>query len=194
MHDDSDRPSSAQQKRRKIAKALMAQPSTTSVLAPGPDLTKKQAAYVDAIASGASIVKAARGAGYVNPEKAVHALEKNVNITLALEQERAKNALFLGFSRRDVLEGIADAIEQAKTMADPMAQIAGWREVAKICGYYAPEVKKVELTHSHKRKLDELELLSDQELLEMALRPALDAEFSLVSPQTPLSPPSEPQN
>jgi hypothetical protein len=33
-----------------------------------------------------------------------------------------------------VVNGIKTAIDQAVILADPMAQIAGWREIAKILG------------------------------------------------------------
>lgn len=190
MSDEFDSSSSAQQKRRKIAKALLSKEQNVSVLAKEHKLTEKQAVYVEAVASGIQPESSARAAGYSEPTTAARVLEKTVSVREALEKERAKNAAFLGFSRRDVLEGISEAIDQAKTLADPMAQIAGWREVAKICGYYAPEVKKVELTTTHKQRLSELEMKSDQELLEIMLRPALDAEFSVVREPAALNPPS----
>lgn len=182
--DEQDRPSAAQQKRRKVAKALLSKRSEASVLAAEHGLTVQQAVYVDERAKGVSPTASAAAAGYSNPSYRILSLEVNPSITEALAAERTKNALIVGYTRREVLEGIAEAIDQAKTLADPMAQIAGWREVAKICGYYAPEVKKIELTHQHKRKLSELEQLSDQELLEIALKPALDAEFTEVPPET----------
>jgi hypothetical protein len=49
-----------------------------------------------------------------------------------------------------------------------MAQIAGWREIAKICGLYAPEVKEFRLTGSQEAKMKELQTLSDDQLLELA--------------------------
>lgn len=46
----------------------------------------------------------------------------------------------------DVNEGIRDAIDDAKLVADPMAQIRGWTELARINGLEAP--KKVAVEHS----------------------------------------------
>lgn len=180
MSDSPDRPSAATAKRRKVARALLVKSGEASVLAAEHGLTAQQGVYVAEKAIGVDSISAAHAAGYSNPSYRVLTLDQNPNIREALTQERAKNAAFLGYSRRDVLEGIAEAIEQAKTLADPTAQIAGWREVAKICGYYAPEVRKIELTNAHKRKLDELEQLSDEELLELTLKPALEAEFTMV--------------
>lgn len=182
MSDSPDRPSAAAVRRRRVAKAILGKSNgEASVLAQEHALTGQQAAYVAGVAAGGSPVASARAAGYIATPHRLASLDVNPKIQEALAQERAKNAMFLGYTRRDVLEGIAEAIEQAKTLADPTAQIAGWREVAKICGYYAPEVKKIELTSAHKRKLSELEQLTDEELLELALKPALDAEFTMVS-------------
>jgi hypothetical protein len=143
---------------------------------PTVDLTPKQTAYVELRAMGAdqqNAVKTAYGPGMNTTDaKELEALPK---ITQALVNERAKNAFMLGLTRDKVLQGIVDAIDQAKLLADPMAQIAGWREAAKICGFYAPEVKKVELTGTAKRVVDRLQSLSDQELMEIAM--AEDIEY-----------------
>jgi hypothetical protein len=32
-----------------------------------------------------------------------------------------------------------EAIDRARVRADPAAQIAAWREIGKMLGYYAPE-------------------------------------------------------
>jgi hypothetical protein len=143
---------------------------------PTTELTEKQAAYVELRATGADMqnaVKTAYGPG-MNTTDAKD-LEKIPKITQALVNERAKNAYMLGLTRDKVLQGFIDAIDQAKLLADPVAQIAGWREVAKVCGFYAPEVKKVELTGTAKRVIDRMQQLTDQELLEIAA--ADDIEF-----------------
>lgn len=138
-------------------------------------LTPKQAAYVELRAMGAdqnNAVKTAYGPG-MNTTDAKD-LEANPKISAALINERAKNAYMLGLTRDKVLRGFMDAIDQAKLLADPLTQIAGWREIAKVCGFYAPEVKKVELTGSSKAILDRMQAMSDEELLKLG---AEDIEF-----------------
>jgi hypothetical protein len=132
-------------------------------------LTVKQSAYVEARAMGVDMqnaVKTVYGPG-MNTTDAKD-LETNPKITAALASERAKNAFMLGMTRDKVLQGFLDAIDQAKMLADPMSQIAGWREISKVCGFNAPEVKKIELTGTAKRIVDRMQSLSDQELLEIA--------------------------
>lgn len=132
-------------------------------------LTAKQAGYVEMRAMGADMQNAVRtvyGPG-MNTTDAKD-IEANPKVTAALINERAKNAYMLGMTRDKVLQGFLDAVDQAKVLADPMAQIAGWREIAKVCGFYAPEVKKIELSGTAKRVADKLATLSDQELLDLA--------------------------
>lgn len=75
--------------------------------------------------------RAAEVAGVASP----YALLKRPHIIAAREQARLAVRGRTNFTREDVVAGLKEAIDQAKVMADPMAQIAGWREMAKILGY-----------------------------------------------------------
>lgn len=46
-----------------------------------------------------------------------------------------------------------------------MAQIAAWREIGKMCGFYSPERHKVEVSDRGREYLQRMELLSEAELL-----------------------------
>ena len=46
-------------------------------------------------------------------------------------------------TKEDIIVGIRDAIDDAKILADPTAQIKGYTEIAKLLDMYAP--KRVEL-------------------------------------------------
>ena len=142
---------------------------TSALLEEYPHLTEKQVAYVENRAGfGMAKGDAARAAGYSDAAGEAKVLEKLPAISEAMAAERAKNARYAGVSRQDVIDGIKDAIDQAKLLAEPMAQIAGWREIAKICGHYAPEVKELRLTGSQEAKLREMQALTDDQLLELA--------------------------
>lgn len=91
----------------------------------------------------------------------------NPRVAAAIRFLQKKNEKNIGASRKRVLEGFLEAIEQAKVMADPAVQIAGWREIGKMCGYYAPEVKEVNINVGAKRLVSQLEVMSDQELLDL---------------------------
>jgi phage terminase small subunit len=153
-------------KRQAIAKAIARKGLTvSSALVENPDLTDNQKAYVENRAYGMNKQDAARGAGYSDAAKEALRLEQLPTITEALQAERSANARLSGFTRQDVLDGIKEAINDAKILADPQAQIAGWREIAKICGHYAPEVKQHVLTSGQQAVRGNMELLSDEDLL-----------------------------
>jgi hypothetical protein len=130
-------------------------------------LTEKQELLVELQARGASQTAAGKAVYGANGAIVATNTMKDPRVTAALANARNANALNLGLTRDDVLQGMMDAIDQAKLVCDPAAQIVGWREIAKVCGFYAPEVKKIELTGAARRVIDRLQQLSDRELLEI---------------------------
>lgn len=134
-------------------------------------LTERQKRFVLFVAEGKPVKTALRLAGYTNEHASHNGLAtrmmQNPRIQEAVRHlhKRYENAIVA--SRKQVLEGFLEAIEQAKMMSDPAVQIAGWREIGKMCGYYAPEVKEVNINVGAKRVIGQLEVMSDQELLEM---------------------------
>jgi hypothetical protein len=51
--------------------------------------------------------------------------------------------------------------------ADPGVMVNGWREIGRMCGYYAAEKKVIDINITAKRTVDKLESLTDAELLEL---------------------------
>ena len=74
-----------------------------------------------------------------------------------LEEER-------GIAKEKVLE----AIEMARLQGEPLAMLTGFRDISKMMGYNAPEVKKVEVTSSQGRLRHKIQSLSDEDLMRMA--------------------------
>lgn len=69
--------------------------------------------------------------------------------------------------RQRVLEGLLEAVEMARIQQDPGAMISGWREVGRMCGFYAPErAVKIDLNITAKRVIEQMEMLTDAELIE----------------------------
>lgn len=157
------------------ANAKKALRPTSSLLEEYPNLTEKQVAYVENRAFGMNKGDSVTAAGY-HQLSASSTLEQMPAITEAMSAERAKNARMSGVSRQDVIDGIKEAIDQAKLLAEPMAQIAGWREIAKMNGYYAPEVKELRLTGSQEAKVKEMQALTDEQLLELAQSDVIEGE------------------
>lgn len=74
----------------------------------------------------------------------------------------------LAVTRERVLAELEVAINVAREQRNPAAQIAGWREIAKICGYYAPERQRVDLTVNDARWERVLREMPDEELQGLA--------------------------
>jgi len=86
----------------------------------------------------------------------------------ALAEKRAQTAEELEITREKVMRGLLEAVEIARLQADPAALVRAWSELARMCGYYAPERKQVEVSVSSKRMVDQFEAMSDAELLQLA--------------------------
>ena len=82
----------------------------------------------------------------------------------AVRVGEAELAAHAQVTRATVLHGFQEAIEVGRSRSDPSAMIAGWREIAKMCGFYAPERKQVELTGAGLALRGEFELMTDFEL------------------------------
>ena len=143
-------------------------------------LSPMQIAFVKNRASGMNCVQAAQAAGYSTPNVQGYQVENNPAVRAALQKEWAKAEKASDMTKAKVMEGMLYAIEQAKILADPTAQISGWREVAKICGYYEPQKMKIEVSVSAKRMFSQFETLSDDELLRIAETEIIDVDALLV--------------
>lgn len=130
-------------------------------------LTDQQRIFVEAVIKKKSPVVAARMAGYSRPEIQAYEIIKSPKIQDAIKYLYKKYEKAADMSRKKVMDGILESIDMAKIQADPAVMINGWREIAKMCGYYAPEVKKIDISISAKRTIDKLETLSDEELVQM---------------------------
>ena len=74
-------------------------------------------------------------AGEVSGIKSPYLVLKRPHVVAAREQVRIAMRQRTNFTREDVIAGIKKAVDQAEMMADPLAQIAGWREIGKLLGY-----------------------------------------------------------
>jgi hypothetical protein len=86
------------------------------------------------------------------------------NFVEAIKMAKSSLAEAMQLTREDVLGGFEDAANLARTNEDPMGMISAYREIAKMLGYYEPEVKRVEHQLIENK---EFERLSDARLLEL---------------------------
>jgi len=80
------------------------------------------------------------------------------------------------------MDGMLEAIDMARLQGESGVMVAGWREIGRMCGYYAAEKKEISVNISAKRTIDKLETMSDAELLEMIEQDeeAIEGEFTEV--------------
>lgn len=129
-------------------------------------LTESQEAFVEGVLDGKSRGQAALDAGYSSPS-ASSTIAKSEAVQVALSERRAELSSATQITRAGVLNGILDAIEMARLMADPTAMLTGYRDISKMMGYNAPEVKKVEISDTSDRLHRRMQALSDEDLLKI---------------------------
>jgi phage terminase small subunit len=130
-------------------------------------LTEKERKFVESFAMGMTQSQAAKAAGYGDPYVRSHEMMRNPRILAAIDAYRARNAEAAMISRKDVLDGMTEAIDMARTLQDPVAMIAGWREIAKVCGHYEPTTKRVDISINGQMTINRLAELPDHELAKL---------------------------
>ena len=140
-------------------------------------ITPQQDVYVDGIMSGLSAVAAGKAAGYTDSSARQLAPGRARAVQQTLDEARQALARATNIRKKDVIMGVLDAIDRARLAGEPNTEINGWKEVAKLMGYYAPEVKKIDLTVTQNNLKSKFEQMSDQELLELASRSVIDGDY-----------------
>jgi hypothetical protein len=136
---------------------------------PSP-LNSRQLRFAEFFALSGNASDAARAAGYAAASAKVTAsrLLTKDNVAAAVRDARRELEARMDVSRDRVLRELQRAIDVARRKGDAGSMIAGWREIGRICGYYAPErVTKIDVNIAAKRCIDRLETLSDASLLAM---------------------------
>lgn len=113
---------------------------------------------------GMSIKRAAEISGVRSP----YALLKEPHVLAAREKYREVANGRTDFTREDVIAGFKRAIDQAYVLADPMAQVAGWREIAKLKGYDKTPQVNINLTGDLNTVQHQLQQMPTAQLLELA--------------------------
>ena len=137
------------------------------VISPDKPLTEMQRAFVQFWAEGDSIQSASRRAGYNDGASVAYRMTKMPNVLKLKAELSAKYEEASQMTRKRVMDGLLEAVDMAKLMAEPASMIAGWREVGKMCGYYAPVEHRVKVDVSGNVVLERLNSMSDAELLKI---------------------------
>ena len=152
-----------------------------NVLDPVDHLNAKEHAFVENIAMGLNPSRAAANAGYGAVRTKGPALMRTDRVRDAIHKRRGELRETFRVKREDVLIGFQEAIKDAKLLSDPTAQIAGWREIGRMLGFYEPERKIIELSDHVPTAVQQLQEISTSELLELAgPSTTIDGEFTLL--------------
>lgn len=146
-------------------------------------LTERQRTFVNLVVRDKlNLSAAARQAGYADYSQSVDNLMKNAKIAKAIAIEREEWARASAMSKKKVIDGFTEAIDMARLKADPMVMVAGWREIAKLCGFYEPTRHKLEVSVQGEVVIQKLQSLDDSQLLALAdgRTDAIDGEFRVI--------------
>ena len=106
-------------------------------------LTPRQAKFVDHYALCGNSAEAARLAGYsaktarvIGPENLLKPAVKQ-----ALEARQQAFRAELGVTKQEVVSGILSAIQMGREQRNPAVMIQGCVQLARLCGFYEPEVR-----------------------------------------------------
>lgn len=143
--------------------------------------TRRHKLVADALMEGHTETDALRAAGYHPTSAASVVRHEEVQQFLAKARREVEDKTTI--RKFDVLNIFMEAIDMARTLADPANMINGADKVAKMLGYYAPETKRIELTTDQATLSSKLKQLSDAELLEMAAgrMKTIDAECEVLA-------------
>ena len=133
-----------------------------------PCLTPKQLRWIDEYLIDLNGSAAAVRAGY-SPKSARSIANENLtkpDIQDVLQARQAVMAKELQITRQGVIRGLLDAVEMGRYQQNPAAMVGALREVAKILGFFAPEVKRVELSVPQSGVYQDFASWSDAQLLD----------------------------
>lgn len=101
----------------------------------------------------------------------------------AMEAEYRRSQLAANMNRKVIMRGMLEAVEMAKDMRQPSSMITGYKEIARMCGYYEPERREILLSVDSKKLLEDIQQLPKEKLLELWHENeanAVEAEFEVI--------------
>lgn len=169
-----------------LKKLLANPPDRVTKDMPAGVLNSKQRSFVTALVhQNQTKTQAAKIAGYspASASSSADDLMRLPKIQAAVAAERASYAIASGVTKKAVVDGMLEAVDMAKIKADPLAMIAGWREIGKLMGFYEPTKVNMNVSVNGQVLLSKMNTMSDAELLEQIAETDLTDPASIVSEQ-----------
>lgn len=149
-----------------------------SVVTRQEEVRRQHEIFTNAIMEGHNQVDAARAAGY-HPSTATSVM-RNEEVQLMLAEARKEITDISTIKRIDVLNVFLDAIEMARTLADPAQMINGAKEVGKMLGFYEPEKVDIKLSMDSNVLAAKMRQMTDDELYELAAKKAKTVDGEVI--------------
>lgn len=143
-------------------------------------ISAQQKRYAEARVTGRTQQQSALIAGYSPNTEQRGEIERSKTVQEQLAAIRKEVAENTQITKEEVVGLLMHAADMAKVMSDPTGLVAAARELGKMLGFYAPEVKKV--THgldkgSLRALMDEM---SDEDLIRLANARAIEGTATRV--------------
>lgn len=134
------------------------------------NLSLKQQKFVDAFSLSGNITEAAKLAGY--SERSARQIGQETlripAVQAALSARQADYAVEFQITKDDVIAGLLAAIDMARKQENPAVMIQGCSTLAKMLGFFSPEVSRMELGVDTPAMKARMAALSDADLLAIA--------------------------
>ena len=130
-------------------------------------LTARQLRWIDEYLIDFNGAAAAVRAGYSRKCARSIAYENTTkpDIQAVLQERQAAIAKKMQITRQGVIQGLLEAVEIGRELRTPIAMISALREVGRMVGFYAPEVKPVKFTAGQGGVQANLAAMNDVQLL-----------------------------
>lgn len=132
----------------------------------GP-LTEKAKLFVRFWAQGESISSAAAKAGYGDGATYAYKLVHLPKVKALYDAEKKAYEEAAQMSRKKVMDMLVEAYDMAKLLAEPASMVGAAREIGKMCGYYEPVKKTLEINVNGATLAKKMDQMSDAELQAM---------------------------
>lgn len=130
-------------------------------------LTAKQSRFIDEYMVDMNGAAAAVRCGYSAKTSRAIAAENLAKpyIKAELQARGAALARELEITRADVVKNLLEVFSMSRELKNPAAMISSMSTIAKILGYYSPEVKRVELSAGQGALQAKYASMDDKQLL-----------------------------
>ena len=130
-------------------------------------LSAKQIRFIDEYMVDFNGAAAAVRAGYspISAKVTASRMLSHANLQAVLRERQGIEASRLQITRQQAIQGLLEGIGMARLLGNPAAMISGWKEIAKMLGFYEPERHAVKLSAESGALRAKFEVMTDAELL-----------------------------